>query len=150
MIICLLVGSCERSTTDDEVNKANEADEKDEEIDESNATREVDEITLSVLDQILESDIENDEVVNIIGREVIFDNVETEEDVLRNVEIIWIEIYGEELIKSERPYNISFDTDRNLWFVAGSFNYGDHAVGGVAFAVVSKESGKLLDVGHFE
>lgn len=111
---------------------------------------EVDKEMISIIDSVLEEMIENDEVQSLLGHEVIFDNVETKEDVIKNVEAIWIEIYGEDLILSERPYNISLDTDRNLWFVTGSFNYGDNAVGGVAFAVVSKKSGRLLAVSHFE
>ena len=128
MIMCLLLGSCAKSIIGEEV----------------------DEFTISIINSDLEERVKNNEVESLLGREVIFENVETKEDVVRNVESIWIEFYGEELIKSERPYNISFDADRNLWFVCGSFNYDYDVLGGVAYAVVSKESGKLLVMGHFE
>ena len=115
---------------------------------------EVDVKTIETLKDILIQNINNNEIEEILGREVFFENYETKDDVINNVEQIWIEIYGKETMLNEKPYLITYDADANCWFITGSLPESDdpyiEIVGGVAFAAVSNENGELLIIGHFE
>lgn len=60
-------------------------------------------------------------------------------------ESLFREIYGDS-IKSQKPYNVSFDEESQVWLVQGSLpkNY----CGGVAHILIRKSDGKVLAVWH--
>jgi hypothetical protein len=62
----------------------------------------------------------------------------------RIAEAVWIPIYGEEHIKSERPFKARLEND--VWTVEGTLPKG--FVGGVAIAEISKSDGRILRVSH--
>jgi hypothetical protein len=61
---------------------------------------------------------------------------------------VWVPIYGEKQIASEKPYIATLKGD--VWAVVGTFHCpaGRYCVGGVALAEISKEDGKILRVIH--
>jgi|ERR1700722_8051336 len=61
---------------------------------------------------------------------------------------VWVPIYGEKQIDSEKPYIATLKG--NVWTVVGTFHCpaARHCVGGVALAEISKEDGKILTVIH--
>lgn len=72
--------------------------------------------------------------------------VPDEETAIRIAEAVWIPIYGEEQINSEKPFKAVLVDD--TWIVTGSLPEG--YVGGVAEARISKTDGRILGVIHGE
>ena len=70
--------------------------------------------------------------------------VPDEQTAMRIAEAVWSPIYGEENIKSEKPFVASLKND--VWTVHGSLPKG--WVGGVAEAEISKSDGRILRVSH--
>ena len=60
-------------------------------------------------------------------------------------EKLWIEIYGKETMKNEKPYRVLYDYNTGVWFVYGTLpsNY----VGGTAHALI-RNDGRVLAVWH--
>ncbi len=59
---------------------------------------------------------------------------------------VWIPIYGQEQIESERPYRATL---RNgVWTVTGTLPEGYH--GGTAVAEIAKDDGRILRVVHYQ
>jgi NTF2 fold immunity protein of polymorphic toxin system component len=63
----------------------------------------------------------------------------------RIAEAVWIPIYGEEMISSEKPFKVSLHAD--VWTVTGK-DLPDGRLGGVAEADISKRDGRILRVVH--
>jgi hypothetical protein len=63
----------------------------------------------------------------------------------RIAEAVWIPIYGEKLIASEKPFKVSLHGD--VWTVTGK-DLPSGWEGGVAEADISKRDGRILRVIH--
>ncbi|HTH48750.1 MAG TPA: NTF2 fold immunity protein [Candidatus Limnocylindria bacterium] len=72
--------------------------------------------------------------------------VPDEQPAIRIAEAVWIPIYGEEMIKEERPAKATLADD--VWTVRGSWNKGPNMSGGVAEAKISKPDGRIIMVTH--
>ncbi|MEX1376281.1 MAG: NTF2 fold immunity protein [Eubacteriales bacterium] len=102
--------------------------------------------------------IDNDySTIELLGKEVYFDNSADMQSVVLQAEQIWFEIYGEEYITAERPYKVMYDFENDNWYIEGTLHgaIGDEeenveVVGGVASIVVSKDTGQVLKVWHSE
>ena len=70
--------------------------------------------------------------------------VPNETTAIQIAEAVWNPIYGEQQIKSERPYQASLQS--GVWIVVGSLPKG--VLGGVARAEISKQDGRILSVSH--
>ena len=74
------------------------------------------------------------------------DKYSNADDVKAEAEKIWVEIYGNDIIE-QKPYEVSFDEDNNVWLVNGVF-HEKYASGGVAYILIEKNTGKVLAVWH--
>jgi hypothetical protein len=74
------------------------------------------------------------------------DKYSNADDVRTEAEKIWVEIYGDDVIE-QKPYEVSFDEDNNVWLVNGVF-HEKNAFGGVAYILIEKDTGKVLAVWH--
>ena len=70
--------------------------------------------------------------------------VPDEKTAIKIAEAVWIPIYGEQQIQSEKPFVASLKN--GVWTVAGSLPEGWD--GGVAIAEISKRDGRILRVSH--
>ena len=70
--------------------------------------------------------------------------VPDEKTAIKIAEAVWIPIYGERQIQSEKPFVASLKN--GVWTVEGSLPKG--WVGGVAIAEISKRDGRILRVSH--
>ena len=66
-------------------------------------------------------------------------------DLLKKVEAIWIEKYGER-IKNQKPYQVFYDEVNDVWLVHGTLR--SNRMGGVANILVDNDTGKVLAVWH--
>ena len=66
-------------------------------------------------------------------------------DLLKKVEVIWIEQYGE-CIKNQKPYQVFYDEANGIWLVHGTLR--SNMMGGVANILVDNDTGKVLAVWH--
>lgn len=66
-------------------------------------------------------------------------------DLLKKVEVIWIESYGER-IKKEKPYQVFYDETNEIWLVHGTLR--PNVTGGVANILVEDGTGKILAIWH--
>jgi hypothetical protein len=68
----------------------------------------------------------------------------------RIAEAIWIPIYGEAQVRSQRPYRATLR--KGVWTVRGTLRQstepGRRAAGGVAVAEISKRDARVLRVSH--
>lgn len=71
--------------------------------------------------------------------------VPNRETAVRIAVAIWIPIFGERQIQSERPYNATLRS--GVWTVTGSLPK-DSGPGGVALVKISKRDGRILLVEH--
>lgn len=82
----------------------------------------------------------------VVGEEIYLEEVETAEDVVKSLEPIFIQVYGEEeVLTNQRPYIVKYDEETKVWLISGTGNR-DMPIYGVIFAIVSKEDGKLLAI----
>jgi len=65
---------------------------------------------------------------------------------IKIAEAIWMPIYGEETSKGERPF--AAQLANGVWIVQGTLPEGSD--GGTAYAEISKETGRVLNVTHFK
>ncbi len=69
-------------------------------------------------------------------------------------ETVWFDIYGEEEIKKQQPYRVSFDEQNSIWVVEGTLRLWPFPAwlipmaGGTAYIVMQQEDGKILAYGH--
>ena len=71
------------------------------------------------------------------------------DDVVAKAEELFVEIYGEEVL-DERPFIAEYDAENGLWLVTGTLikPKGPLMLGGVAFAVIENDTGRVLYLGH--
>ena len=67
-------------------------------------------------------------------------------DVRDKADAIFVEIYGEETMKDERPYEAIYLEEQDVWIVEGTLK--DGYVGGVATILIIGKDGKVLAVWH--
>jgi hypothetical protein len=65
---------------------------------------------------------------------------------IKIAEAVWIPIYGEETLKNEKPFTAQLVN--GVWIVQGTLQKGWD--GGTAYAEISKETGRILNVIHFQ
>lgn len=70
--------------------------------------------------------------------------VPDKETAIRIAEAVWIPIYGEEKINSEKPFKAKLHN--GVWIVEGSLPEG--LAGGVAIAEIAKQDGHIIRVSH--
>jgi hypothetical protein len=70
--------------------------------------------------------------------------VPDKETAIKIAEAVWTPIYGEAKIKNEKPFHITLLN--GVWIVEGSLPEG--FVGGVAFAEIAKNDGRIIRVSH--
>lgn len=71
-------------------------------------------------------------------------------DTLRTIaDELWVEIYGEESMKKQKPYLVFYDDENDAWFIYGTFKKSIFVSrkGGVAHMIV-KPDGKVLALWH--
>ncbi len=61
-------------------------------------------------------------------------------------ERIWFAVFGEDMIKEERPYVVYFDKRNEVWLVRGTLP--ELMMGGTANILIEKNNGKILAVWH--
>ena len=59
---------------------------------------------------------------------------------------VWEPIYGTESIAKQAPYRASLAN--GVWVVEGSLPAGKYVVGGVAFAEIAQDDGRVLSISH--
>ena len=64
---------------------------------------------------------------------------------IRIAEAVWIPIYGEEQINSEKPFKAILKN--GIWTIEGSLREG-FTKGGVAVAEITKTDGRIIRVSH--
>lgn len=76
------------------------------------------------------------------------DPVNSPKQARKAAENIWIETFGEETIKDEKPYLVYYDEAEGVWLVTGSMPILPiYRLGGVA-KVLIREDGMILAVWH--
>jgi hypothetical protein len=70
--------------------------------------------------------------------------VPNEETAIKIALVVWTPIYGEEVIRKEKPFKAVLKDDS--WYVSGSLPAGFR--GGVAEAEIAKDDGRVLRVSH--
>ncbi len=77
--------------------------------------------------------------------------VPDKETAARIAESVWLPVYGEEVIYSERPYHAHLVND-SIWVVWGNFELAedpeDMRFGGSAFIAISRKDGRILQMLH--
>ncbi len=68
------------------------------------------------------------------------------EDAMKIAERVWLEIFGEDTIISERPYIVSFDKKNGVWLVSGTLR--DGLMGGAAHILIRKSDSTVLAAWH--
>jgi len=82
-----------------------------------------------------------------------FGPVDSARDAKQKAEIVWLEIYGEG-VKKQRPYNVFFDDENQVWLVNGSLKggffdpLGLNMLGGTAHILLQRADGEVLAVWH--
>ena len=66
-------------------------------------------------------------------------------DLLKKVEVIWINKYGER-IKKQKPYQVFYDKANGIWLVQGTLR--SNMTGGVANILVDNNTGRVLALWH--
>ena len=72
-------------------------------------------------------------------------SISDSKELLKKVEVIWIEQYGER-IKKQKPYQVFYDEANGVWLVQGTLR--SNRMGGVANILVDNDTGKVLAVWH--
>lgn len=57
----------------------------------------------------------------------------------------WLDLFGDK-INNEKPYQVFFDKENEVWLVKGSLPKGSK--GGVAYILMKKSDGKILAIWH--
>ena len=127
----------------------------------------LDEITL---ESVQEFDISsNDRYMEMIERskniDIYLGEIESPEDLMEKGEALWIQIYGDMDIQSEKPYRIYYDSNADIWMMHGELGYEIRPIkrwiktirekhfnyvifGGVAYIIVQGNDGKVLAIWH--
>ena len=72
-------------------------------------------------------------------------DVSDAKDLLKKVEAVWIEMYGED-VKKQKPYQVFYDEENGVWLVCGTLH--SEKLGGTANILVEDATGKVLAVWH--
>lgn len=72
----------------------------------------------------------------------------TARDALKIAEDVWRKTYGEDCVKHEKPHWVSYDAKNGVWLVHGSLPF--FMLGGTAYILIEKDSGKVLAVWHYQ
>ena len=75
--------------------------------------------------------------------------IENAETAIKKAEELWLETYGEETLKDEKPYRAFFDEENKCWYIKGTFEqplFGSKT-GGVAKVIFDSE-GNVLALWH--
>lgn len=72
-------------------------------------------------------------------------NISDSKDLLKKVEVIWINKYGER-IKKQKPYQVFYDETNGIWLVQGTLR--SNMTGGVANILVDNDTGRVLALWH--
>lgn len=88
---------------------------------------------------------EYDAEINQFPCDIVVGKVNTKTQAKKKAEELWIELYGAE-IKEEKPYKVYYDEEKEVWMVTGCMSF--LAKGGVAYAIISKQDGRVLAVWH--
>ena len=79
------------------------------------------------------------------SRDEKLDSVSDVNDLVNQIETIWIRIYGDR-IKEERPYKVFYDKNHGIWMVKGSLK--ENVLGGEAYALIADGSWEVLAIWH--
>ncbi len=75
------------------------------------------------------------------------EEIDNDEEAKAQAEKIWIEHFGRE-VKREKPYNVSYDSENNVWMVYGSLpRY--YSAGGEAYILIQSD-GRVLAIWHYK
>lgn len=66
-------------------------------------------------------------------------------DAVAKAEIIWVKTFGAR-VKKEKPYQVSYDAEKEVWLIQGSLPSG--VEGGVANILIENRTGNVLAVWH--
>lgn len=55
-------------------------------------------------------------------------------------------IYGKKSISKQKPFEITFDSEYNVWVISGKLK--SNMIGGVATIIIQKNNGEVLAVSH--
>lgn len=127
--------------------------------------RKLDEMTL---ESVQEFDISQDEyymerIANPEDLDIYLGAIESPKDLMENGEALWIQMYGEESIKPDRPYYIYYDKKADIWLMYGEPGYEIQPIkrwidsieeklhhpiilGGIEYIIVQGSDGKVLAV----
>jgi hypothetical protein len=72
--------------------------------------------------------------------------VPDEQTAIKIAEAVWLPIYGEDVLKDERPFRAYLKD--GVWIVSGTLPTG--ALGGTAEARISKSTGCILRIIHYQ
>ncbi len=106
-----------------------------------------------ILDEVLKDTLITNEVIdskrienNSALTNKIFTKINTKDSVtvLKSIEKILFEIYGEEIIKKQQPYNILLIKD--YWVVQGTIS--NEYEGGTFLIIVKNKTGKIITLTH--
>ena len=75
----------------------------------------------------------------------ILDPVSDTNDLVDQIESIWIGIYGEQ-ITEQRPYQVFYDEKNGIWMVKGTLK--ENILGGVAYALIADGTWEVLAIWH--
>ena len=64
----------------------------------------------------------------------------------RMANVVLSKIYGQDTIRKEMPFQVSFDKEYEAWIIEGTLPKG--SVGGVATIVMQKKDAKILVIHH--
>lgn len=85
------------------------------------------------------------DIIQEFPSDVEFGYIKDAQTARKCAEDLWIDIYGID-VKSEKPYQIYFDDENDIWLVTGTIH--GYVDGGYAYAIIQMEDGKVLAVWH--
>ncbi len=88
------------------------------------------------------------EKVEMFSSDEVIADASTPRKVKKAAEKIWIQSFGKDAMKGEKPYLVSYDEEHKVWLVSGTLPPIPFMLGGTAKLLVEKETGKVLAVWH--
>ena len=61
---------------------------------------------------------------------------------------VFIDVYGEDIIRNEKPFLVGYDQNTDTWMVVGSLSPIPLTLGGVAHIVINGSDGAVVAVWH--
>ncbi len=87
---------------------------------------------------------------DLFGEKYFAGEVASPESAAEVAEKYWIEVFGEDTILQQRPYNVYFDKGNEIWLVTGNTDYLNQDPGGNANALIRKNDGEIIACWHTE